>query len=178
MAKISTAKSQRAVWLVICLSICAFCIHFSMLRSIFDVLASIVKIGSSEFSLGFKQSTASFDNGTFTYFWAFCIFILLYKVLPSGALTIFPHVNERTSLRRSLVKQENRNARFTSSQGQGVVIAAFISSNVRYSLMLSVDCTSLLNSWTSGDLPTICHHARLCSVRRFGQSDDDVPYRC
>ena len=36
------------------------------------------------------------------------------------------------------VKQENRNARLTSSWGQGAAIAAFISSNVRYSLMLSV----------------------------------------
>ena len=97
-----------------------------------------VKIGSSGFSLGFRQSTASFDNGTFISFWVFCIFILIYKVFPSGALTIFPHVNDRTSLRRSPVKQENRNARLTSSWGQGAAIAAFISSNVRYSLMLSV----------------------------------------
>ena len=36
-----------------------------------------------------------------------------------SALTIFPHVSDRTSLRRSPVKQENRNARFTSSWGQG-----------------------------------------------------------
>lgn len=89
-----------------CLAICAFCIHFSMLRSMFDVPVGNVKIGSSGFSLGFRQSTASFDNGTFTSFWVFCIFILIYKVLPSGALTIFPHVNERTSLRRSPVRGE------------------------------------------------------------------------
>ena len=76
-----------------------------------EVPVGNVKIGSSGFSLGFRQSTASFDNGTFISFWVFCIFILIYKVFPSGALTIFPHVNDRTSLRRSPVKQENSDAR-------------------------------------------------------------------